>query len=208
MSSRDVILSRIEAASPPATRPLLGKLERGYRGRGGAGSLDQFAARVADYQARVTRCTPSEVTRAVAGALALRRVRQVVAPAGLDPSWLPADVEVIGDDPPLDNEQLARVDAAVTTCGLAIAETGTIILDHGPGQGRRALTLIPDMHVVVVPDHLVVAGIPDAVAQLDRLRPQTWVSGPSATSDIELNRVEGVHGPRVLEVVLVSAATN
>jgi L-lactate dehydrogenase complex protein LldG len=98
---------------------------------------------------------------------------------------------------------LDRVSAAVTTCAVAITETGTVVLDHGPGQGPRMLTLVPDYHLVVVRADQIVANVPDAVAALDPLRPMTWISGPSATSDIELDRVEGVHGPRTLDVLIV-----
>lgn len=203
--SRETILARIRAASPPSARPPLGAVERSYRGPVGVGDPDRFASRVADYRAEVTRCGPGEVADAVAAALDAGGARRVVAPAGLDPAWLPAGPEILGDDPPLTAAQLDAADATLTTCAVAVADTGTIILDHGPGQGRRALTLVPDLHVVVVPAEVIVAGVPDAVARLDPARPHTWISGPSATSDIELDRVEGVHGPRTLHVVLCEA---
>jgi L-lactate dehydrogenase complex protein LldG len=139
----------------------------------------------------------SEVGRLVARLAGGR----VVVPDGFPDEWLRA-VDVVRDTG-LSAQELDALDAVATTCTVAIAETGTIVLDAGPGQGRRALTLVPDHHVVVVRAEQVVAGVPHALGRLDPRRPQTWISGPSATSDIELQRVEGVHGPRRLDVVLV-----
>jgi L-lactate dehydrogenase complex protein LldG len=163
-------------------------------------SLELFVDRVEDYRARVHRVAPADVAATVA-ALAAGRL---VVPAGFPEQWL-TGVDVVPDLPSLSAAELDALDGVVTSCALAIAETGTIVLDGGPGQGRRALTLVPDHHVVVVRAEQVVATVPQANARLDARRPQTWISGPSATSDIELQRVEGVHGPRLLDVVLVSA---
>ncbi len=126
--------------------------------------------------------------------------RSVVVPEGLG-----FEVAGGGVDEGLSSAELDAIAVVVTEARLGIAETGTIVLDHGPGQGRRAISLVPDTHVCVVRADQVVADVPDAVALLDPARPQTWISGPSATSDIELDRVEGVHGPRNLHVFLVEA---
>ncbi len=162
-----------------------------------------FVERVADYRAVIVRCAPSEVADAVRAGLG--GSTRVVVPAGL-PDAVRAGLdglELVDDDPPLSALDLDAVDAVVTTAALGIALTGTIVLDHGAGQGRRALSLVPDLHVCVVLADQVVPDVPDAVRALDPTRPLTWISGPSATSDIELDRVEGVHGPRTLHVIVV-----
>jgi L-lactate dehydrogenase complex protein LldG len=159
-----------------------------------------FAERVADYKATVVRCTPAELPDRLAEAL--DGVGRLLVPTDLPPDLHPAGPELVADTH-LPVTALDALDGVLTTARLGIAETGTIVLDHGPGQGRRAATLVPDLHVCVVRTDQVVGGVSDAVAALDPHRPQTWISGPSATSDIELDRVEGVHGPRTLHVLLV-----
>ena len=189
MTARDEILARVRAATAGVEAPARPVL----RGSGPV-SVDLFAERVADYRAVVERCTPDELAGRVAAAVDGR----VVVPAGLG-----VDVEGAVADDDLSAAELDRIDTVVTEARVGIAETGTIVLDHGPGQGRRALTLVPDRHVCIVRADQVVADVPEAVALLDATRPLTWISGPSATSDIELDRVEGVHGPRNLHVLLV-----
>ncbi|GAA2792371.1 LUD domain-containing protein [Kitasatospora sp. CM 4170] len=172
-----------------------------------AALLDLLHRNLADYRALVHRCTPAHLPETVAGLLDARGARTVAVPADLPPGWLAAvrSTEPVPDDGTLTAARLDTVDSVLTGCALAVAETGTLVLDAGPGQGRRLLSLVPDHHVcVVLAPEQVVASVPLALPRLDPRRPQTWISGPSATSDIELDRVEGVHGPRTLEVVLVT----
>ncbi len=197
MTARDEILARIQLAlgsdrgEPVAARE--------YEPVAARGDVALFAERVADYRATVHRCAPGEVSATAARVLAELGISRVVVPTGFPAHGLP-DVEIVGE--PVDTATLDEVGAVLTTCALAIAETGTIVLDSGPGQGARALTLVPDVHLVVVDTGQIRATVPAAVADLDPTRPMTWISGPSATSDIELDRVEGVHGPRVLHVIV------
>ncbi|HEX3221997.1 MAG TPA: LUD domain-containing protein [Nocardioides sp.] len=195
MSAREEILGRVRAALAGAPESPVAAVPR--RTPGDAGDIVAlFCERVADYRAVVERCTPRRLAARVRAALP-EGVRVVV------PLDLALDVAGSVPDDGLSAADLDALDAVVTRARLGIAETGTIVLDHGPGQGRRAITLVPDLHVCVVEASQVVADVPDAVALLDAARPLTWISGPSATSDIELDRVEGVHGPRVLHVIVV-----
>lgn len=196
MTARDEILGRIRTAL--ADHPAAPPVPRDYRTGGGTGDLAQFIERVTDYRADVHQAGQS-VAATVDDVLATRGIARIVVPDGFPCQWLPT-IELVRE--PADVPMLDEVGAVLSTCRLAIAETGTIVLDAGPGMGPRALTLIPDYHLVVVRAEQVVAIVPDAVAALDPTRPLTWISGPSATSDIELNRVEGVHGPRTLDIVL------
>ena len=193
MSARDEILRRVREAldgvSPAVAVPSAPRApDRGDL-------VDLFAERVADYRAIVTRCAAEEVERVV---------RDVLGPARtVVPPGLGLDVPGAVVDDGLTAAELDALDAVVTRAAVCIAETGTVVLDHAPDQGRRAISLVPDLHVCIVDAGQVVADVPDAIALLDPARPLTWISGPSATSDIELDRVEGVHGPRTLHVVLV-----
>jgi L-lactate dehydrogenase complex protein LldG len=211
-AAREQMLDRIRDALGHA--PVVPDPTRAYRQAGGgaqAGSaelVDLFCERVADYRASVVRVsTEAEIEQAILAACDERGTRRVVRSPG--ERWSPADLELIDDSADVAPADLDGVDAALTGCALGIAETGTIVLDGSPACGRRALTLVPDHHICVVRAGQVVAGVPDAIRALAGAardgRPLTFVSGPSATSDIELERVEGVHGPRNLDVIVVLA---
>ncbi len=202
MSARDDILASARAALAGADRTSP-HVPRSYRHQPRPATqealLDLFAERVADYRADVRRVTADQVEAAIGSILGDRSV--IVAPE------LPWPVAGAVLDSGQSAAELDRLDAVVTAARVGIAETGTIVLDHTGDQGRRALSLVPDLHVCVIRADQIVPGVPDAVALLDPSRPQTWISGPSATSDIELSRVEGVHGPRHLHVLLVAGET-
>ncbi|MEC4021149.1 LutC/YkgG family protein [Streptomyces sp. H27-D2] len=218
MSARERILGRVRAAladvpydETPQDVPVVRDYFETHPTQGGPGpdrpeaTVDLLAENLADYRAVVHRSTAAELPAVIARLLADRGSRTVAVPLGLPADWLTAsDAEQLADSTDLTAARLDEIDSVVTGCALAIAETGTLVLDAGPGQGRRILTLIPDHHICVVrTTDQVVASVPQALPRLDPIRPQTWISGPSATSDIELDRVEGVHGPRALEVILV-----
>ncbi|CAL9620408.1 Lactate utilization protein C [Streptomyces sp. enrichment culture] len=209
MSSRERILGRVRRALADVPRGEDGPVERDYLREHGERTVEEtvdlLAENLADYRAVVHRADPGSLPRVVADLLAARGASTVLVPSGLDEGWLAAaEVTRVRDEATSTPHELDQVDSVVTGCAVAVAETGTIVLDGSPDQGRRRISLIPDHHICVVrvPGQ-VVASVPQALERLDPARPLTWISGPSATSDIELDRVEGVHGPRTLEVVLV-----
>ncbi|HKD87762.1 MAG TPA: LUD domain-containing protein [Streptosporangiaceae bacterium] len=223
MSARDEMLARISAAVGPVSAhsgetsaqsrqvsagDLAGETAARYRTRGelsGPALLDLLVGRLTDYRALVDRATPVTLADQISAALRRRKARRVVVPPALGLP-LPDFVTATLDTPPfLSPAELDAFDGVITRAAVAVAETGTIVLDGSPDQGRRAISLVPDYHLCVVEAGQVVHLVPEAVDWLAAGRPLTWISGPSATSDIELERVEGVHGPRTLEVVLVSA---
>lgn len=215
MSSREQILERVrEALVDVAELDPAADVEIAWA-YGRPTPLDDVVARfdetVTEYRAAVVRCSADEVGDKIVKALAYFDVGLAVMPVGVPALWRDtveaAGIRAMDDAEPLTRDQLNETGAVVTAAALGIAETGTIVLDHRPDQGRRALTLLPDVHVCVVRADQVVSDVPEAVARLrasvEAGQPLTWISGPSATSDIELNRVEGVHGPRNLHVILV-----
>ncbi len=167
----------------------------------------QFAHRVEEYKAWVGQCTRADLATVIAGRLQLRQCRTIVVPADVLQAWLPAGVQYVQDHQ-LSRTEIAASDGVITGAALGIAQTGTIVLDGGVAQGRRMLTLLPDYHLCVIYASQIVHTVPEAFATLQQSfrtphQPYTLVSGPSATSDIELNRVEGVHGPRTLDVCII-----
>lgn len=218
MSAREEIMGRVRAALSDVTAsgaPVT-SVEREYRTSGplAVGSdeaVEMLVDRLVDYRATVHHAVDdAAVARAVAEIVhGLPRASSIVVPSGIDRSWLaalPTSVEVLDDsrEHPMTALELDEVDAVITASRVSVADTGTIVLDGEPDQGRRAVTLVPDVHVCIVRRDQVVETVPEGVAILAEHpdRPQTWISGPSATSDIELSRVEGVHGPRTLHVVI------
>ncbi|GAA0698548.1 LUD domain-containing protein [Kitasatospora atroaurantiaca] len=210
MSSRETVLARIRAALadvPAEEAPQDVPVPRDYRRshvRPGEDTVTLFAERVADYRANVTRTDRAGLTDAIAAALTRREARHLAVPAGFPTELLPTGGWEWHPEP-LDVPALDGLDGAITLAAAGIAVTGTIVLDTGAGQGRRALTLVPDYHLCIVDAEQIADDVPDALARLDPARPLTFVSGPSATSDIELDRVEGVHGPRTLDVIVVES---
>lgn len=217
-TGRERILQRIQTAlddGTPVSEPRLlpevnQAVVRSYRQRAEAPRDDiitRFIERVTEYKAHVQRVAESQLTAAIATALEQRTIQRLVVPADLPAAWLPDTITILRDSGDLSHETLDSSQGVLTGCALGIAQTGTIVLDHGPLQGRRAISLVPDYHLCIVRTSQVVGLVPEAIQQLESAvrtgRPLTFISGPSATSDIELNRVEGVHGPRTLEVLVV-----
>jgi L-lactate dehydrogenase complex protein LldG len=201
--ARTVVLGRIQealAAAPPA--PVGVPREYDREPLSGPADVARFAETVADYRARITRIDGDAIAATVASLVPSGGA--VAIPADLPTAWV-AGVDTVIDQPdnPLTVTQLDNAAAVVTGCAVGIAATGTIVLDAGKAQGRRVLTLIPDHHICVVFGDQIVDTVPQGFAALDALRPLTFISGPSASSDIELERVEGVHGPRTLDVLIV-----
>ncbi|MFD8152415.1 lactate utilization protein C [Streptomyces sp. NPDC001046] len=209
MSSRERILGRVRRALadlPAEETPIARDYLREHGQRGIAETVELLAENLADYRAVVHRTDGEGVAGLIAALLKRRGSASVLVPPGLDAAWLAATGAArVADRAGSTPRALDHVDSVVTGCAVAVAETGTIVLDGSPDQGRRRITLVPDHHICVVrvPGQ-VVSSVPQALRRLDPARPLTWISGPSATSDIELDRVEGVHGPRTLEVVLLS----
>ena len=214
-TARETILWRIRHATsdvPGEESPEDVRVERGYRHEDDAtrGEIAaRFAERTAEYDAKVHRVAREELPGAIQEALKRRGVRRLVIPPYLPKGWIPEDLETLRDaaHSRLTEQELDQSDGVLTACALGIAQTGTIVLDSGRAQGRRALTLLPDYHLCVVREEQIVDLVPEAFAKLEETvkaegRAITFISGPSATSDIELNRVEGVHGPRTLEVLI------
>jgi L-lactate dehydrogenase complex protein LldG len=206
-AAREEVLGRIRSALGTAVD--VPDVPRAYRQAGGSSPdvVDLFCERVADYLATVTQVAEHDLEDALAEACARRQTGSVVTAPGAD--WRIPTISIVPDSADIPPARLDAYDAALTGCALAIAETGTVVLDGGPASGRRALTLVPDHHLCVVRSDQIVATVPDAITALAPAaregRPITFVSGPSATSDIELERVEGVHGPRKLDVFVVTA---
>jgi len=167
--------------------------------------IDLFVERVRDYRAVVLRAKETTVSEQIRTICSERNIRSIVIPSGIPATWIPQEITLRQDDASLTARELDHFGAVITRCAVGIAETGTIVLDGAEGQGRRMLSLVPDVHICIIQTSQIVDDVPNAIAALQDhpTRPMTFISGPSATSDIELNRVEGVHGPRSLYVIVI-----
>jgi L-lactate dehydrogenase complex protein LldG len=208
--AKETILARIRTAL--VDTPESAAIIHAYRQRDERDPADIIAElvdRLRDYKAHVDRIEEDALPSAIAAACVQYGTQRLVVPADVPAVWVPPNLEILRDDPPLTNDQLDASDGVLTGCAFAIAQTGTIVLNGGLFQGRRALSLVPDRHLCVVHVQQVVGIVPEGIARLleEPTHPITFISGPSATSDIELNRVEGVHGPRTLHVFLLEAPT-
>jgi L-lactate dehydrogenase complex protein LldG len=204
--ARAEILGRVRHSlrDRPTVAPIPG-LARPRRRVPRAELVELFAERVSDYRATVLRAPEADLATVIAAAVSGWGSGQIVVPDGFPAAWLAENAATwVRDRPPLTHRQLDALDGVVTLCAVGIAETGTVVLNGRAGQGRRALSLVPDRHLCIVRAEQVVADVPDAIERLNPTLPLTWISGPSATSDIELQRVEGVHGPRTLVVVIAT----
>jgi L-lactate dehydrogenase complex protein LldG len=199
VSAREEVLARVRTAIASGGRGAV-EIPRDYN-LSVSGGVELFVERLRHYDATSRRVGPEELDEAVREVLAGRGIRRLVAPAGTPDAWL-ADLEALRDSPPLAPRELDEADGTISTCVVAIAETGTIVLDGSAGMGRRILSLVPDYLLCVVRAEQVVGSVPEAIARLDPTRPLTFISGPSATVDIEMVRVAGVHGPRRLDVLV------
>ena len=204
MNAREEVLNRVREAIGPARAATAPQIPRAYRTQIDAG-VEEFVSRLHHYQAKTRRVPEDALDGTVCGALGERGARRLVVPDGLPETWLDG-IEPLRDRPPLDAHALDQSDGLLSTCAVAIAETGTIVLDGSAGMGRRILSLVPDYHLCVIRADQIVGSVPEAIARLDPTRPLTFVSGPSATVDIEMVRVGGVHGPRTLEVIIAESS--
>jgi len=208
-AAKDEVLARIRNALGGRAAPIRSSGPREYRVAGVLSfseRIELFIDRLHDYDAVVHRAGPHQIPAAIAGALEVRAKRGLLVPLGIRSEWLPPRF-LFQRDTELSYDEIDRSEGVLTGCATAIALTGTIVLRHSQSEGRRALTLIPDYHLCVVYEQQVVETVPEAIEQMSAYArsPITTISGPSATSDIEMTRVKGVHGPRTLEVILVSA---
>jgi len=207
--SKEAVLGKIRSALDDVDESEVLEVRREYQREGVLGveeRLELFQERIVDYKVRYRQVKEQDLQSEILKSCQANNIKRVCIPTDLPKDWQPLNLDIIEDDN-LDYQALEACDGVITGCAVAIAETGSIALDAGQYQGRRVISLLPDYHLCIVFEEQVVDVVPEAVKQLqasiDAKRPITLISGPSATSDIELSRVEGVHGPRTLEVLLV-----